>query len=541
MEERLTFLNFSKKISSALLKKSEKLIVRDIDEEKPNSFVAYVDQDKDSYDVAIEVSDKNEIINSSCECNSKGFCIHKIAFLNYLSKKNAKKVKSPRKKKRTQSEELIEELDQNALRNWVIQLLKKNKDLELLFVNEFSISKVEYSKSDVKLLIENSIKSVIKNKKNVEINELKKIIELLEITLKPVIEYCKADLSNKERLEMILFVIEGLIDFNNRIFTTSVRLIRYIEKIPNEIIAEITSITDENKWEDVVDLNFKIIFYDSKQSISNMIFDYMVSLYRKEESNIERKKYYAKKLKEFFLYVNKNEIRLGIAISNFVIEVITENNLFEELFQYFKPVRYENDFNLTLIDSLIAINQISLAENYATQQVANNYYVEFNFEYWKRLKTIYTLQENEKKLVAILMNTVNIDFNFDDYLMIKETIPALEFKKFRSNLLGKAKRSFDKNKQAVVFYFKVLFSEKSFNKMIENICCYTDYELVYLYKEELYLTDKLGFLDKLTTIESKWFSQKGININFEYREKLMDWVLTKYDEIILTAFLKNKL
>ncbi|MFV8327470.1 hypothetical protein [Flavobacterium sp. ZS1P14] len=537
--EAITLENLKKHISVSVLKKAEKLVVRDIDEEKANFFVAYVDQNDDSYDVAIEVSDKREIINSRCDCNGGGFCIHRMALANYLSKKRIKKESVSRKKKVSQSEELIAGLDPDALKKWVVQLLHKNKDLELLFVNEFSLAKTEYTTAEVKLLINNAIKSVIKNKKNVEISELKKIIDLLDITLKPVIQYCNNNLSEKESVEIWMLIFDELKDFDNRIYSNSVRITRYLEQILNEVLVEISSIRDFTDWKAVIDMNVNFVFFDAIRSLKIVAFEYIVSIYKSTE-NAERKKYFAEKFKEFFLLVYNNKLRLNGAISNFLLEVFVENNLFEEVFLYFNPIRYENDFNLSLIDNLIVIDQIAVAEKFAQEQVTNNSYVEYSVAYWMRLKAIYILTEDIEKLVPILLNTINIDFDFDDYLMIQETISAEEFKKFRSNLLGRAKRNFDNSKPAVVFYFKVLFSEKSFIKMIDLISYQTGYYTVYDYIEELYLTDKLGLLGKLATIESKWYFYENDSLNLEYRDMIIDWILTRYDKIVLDTFLKNR-
>ncbi|HEX9151300.1 MAG TPA: hypothetical protein VF842_04415, partial [Flavobacterium sp.] len=502
--EAITLENLKKHISVSLLKKAEKLVVRDIDEEKANFFVAYVDQNDDSYDVAIEVSDKREIINSKCDCNGSGFCIHRMALANYLSKKRIKKESVSKKKKVSQTEGLIAGVDPDALKKWVVELLHKNKDLELLFVNEFSLAKTQYTKAEVKLLISTAIKSVIRNKKNVEISELKKIINLLDVTLKPVIQYCKNNLSNKEAVAIGMLIFTELKDFDKRIYSNSVRIIQYAEDLLNEIIADIAAITNFTEWTAVIDGIVDFVFLDSLRTFKIVGFEYIVSIHKSTES-AERKRYLAEKLKEFFLLVYKNELRLNGAISNFLLEVFTENNLFEEVFLYFNPVRYENNFNLSLIDNLIVIDQIALAEKFAQEQVINNSYVEYSVAYWMRLKAIYILTEDREKLVPILLNTINMDFDFDDYLMIQETISAEEFKKFRTNLLGRAKKNFDNSREAVAFYFKVLFFEKSFIKMIDLISYQTGYYMVYDYKEELYLIDKLRLLGKLATIENKWF------------------------------------
>ncbi|WP_395077612.1 hypothetical protein [Flavobacterium sp.] len=535
----ITLQNYSKNINASTLKKSQKLIVRDIDELKPNSFVAYVDEDRNSYDVSIILSINKEIISSACDCGSKSnLCIHKIVFLNYLSAKGNVSNKIARKKKLTQAEEIISGIDVNILKNWVIQLLNKNKDLELLFVNEFSNDKKEFNSKEVKILIDNSIKSVIKNKKSIENSELKKIIDLLDVTLKPVVVFCEDNISKKEGLDLLFFIIDELSDFHNRYYLTSVKVERFVEKISNQVNSKIYLLKDYDKWTEIVDLIFETIFYDSKFSLTISTFNFVTSIYTNTSDNNDRRFYFAKKLEAFFLFLIKNNQTPSLLFSNFILDVLSENKLFESNFKYFKSFRYENSFNLKLIDALLEINKLEEAEILSVHQIRLNGYVEFNIEYWKRLKNIYSIQKNQTKLVEVLTNTVFFDFDFEGLMLIKANKETPYYNKFRSNLQGKVKRIFSKSKQAVLFYYQILNSENAYSKMIETICSYTNYDLLFEYKEEMYLTDKLAFLINLTDIESKWYSSKTINV--EYREKLIFWILERYETIIIETFLKGK-
>lgn len=537
--EIITLKNFTKSVSALQLKKSDKLIVRDVDELEPNSFVAYIDIDDESYDVSIKFSDKNEVIETSCECDLKStLCIHKVAFLNYLSKKASKTNNITRKKKVSKFEEIISNIEISTLKNWVAELLSKNKDLELLFVNQFSNDKKEFTKEEVKTLINNSIKSIIKSKKTIETSELKKIIDLLDVTLKSAIIFCEDNILNKDCFDLLLFIFDELNNFHNKYFLTSVKVERFIEKISNQIHAKIYLIKDNEVWKKINNMFFETIFYDSNIVLTHAKFDLMISLYKNTSDNIDRQAYFANKLEEFYLSILDKKKTPSLLISNFALDVFLENNLFESNFKYFPSYRYENDFNLKLIDGLLNINKINEAETIAIYQIKYNNYAEFNFDYWKRLKIIYTIQKNITKLVQVLVNTVFIDLDFEGLMIIKSNTEKDYYNKFRSNLQGKLKRNFEKFKDAPKFYFQILNSEKTYSKMIENISPYINYDLIFEYREEMYLTNKLAFLVKLTDVESKWYTSKTINL--EYREKLIDWILERYEAIILETFLKGK-
>ena len=536
--ENFNLKTFEKTIATTKLKQSLKIAIRDVDETSKNNFVAYADDKNESFDVSIEIDDEKNILDSNCDCEVKGLCNHRIAFMLHLNTISGKP-KTVRAKKLTATEQLVNSLDANALRIWVSALLKKNKDLEFLFTNEFSIIIEEYNKPKVKSIIDNSIKSVIKTRKNIEANELKKVLDLLEITLKPVIEFCQNDLLDKEKLEIIFFIFDELIDFEARIYTNSVKIARFIEKISNQVIDSISVTNDEIKFQKITDLHFELVFNENTKYLRIQSFLHLKRLYTSNADNETRKKYYSDKIKNFILNRDKNKNRFGVTVDTFLLEVLFDNNLFEETSQFFEPVRYENEYNLSLINKLLAINKVDYAEKIALAQVASNYYIEYNLPYWKILKQIYSDNNNPEKLIAILVNTVPVDNNYDDFLMIKKHLPEVEFKKFRSNLLGRTKRNFSSDPFAPDFYFKILAEEDNYKKMLESISEYTDYDLLFEHRQGLKGTDIFAFLLAISAVEGR-YSFRNQSFNEEYKEKLADWIIEVSEKPKLKTFVNSR-
>ena len=536
--ENLNLKTFEKTIATTKLKQSLKIAIRDVDETSKNNFVAYADDKNESFDVSIEIDEEKNVLDSNCDCGVKGLCNHRIAFFLHLNTISGKP-KTVRAKKLTATEQLVNNLDANALRIWVNALLKKNKDLEFLFTNEFSIIIEEYNKPKVKSIIDNSIKSVIKTRKNIEANELKKVIDLLEITLKPVVEFCQNDLLDKEKLEIIFFIFDELIDFEARIYTNSVKIARFIEKISNQVIDSISVTNDEIKFQKITDLHFELVFNENTIYLRIQSFLHLKRLYTSNADNENRKKYYSDKFKNFILNRDKNKNRFGVTVDTFLLEVLFDNNLFEETSQFFEPVRYENEYNLSLINKLLAINQVDYAEKIALAQVASNYYIEYNLPYWKILKQIYSDNNNTEKLIVILVNTVPVDNNYDDFLMIKKHLPEVEFKKFRSNLLGRTKRNFSIDPFAPDFYFQILAEEDNYKKMLESISEYTDYDLLFEHRQGLKGTDTFAFLLAISAVEGR-YSFRNQSFNEEYKEKLADWIIEVSEKPKLKTFVNSR-
>ena len=116
--ELLNLKTLSKTISATKLKQSLKIVIRDVDEESKNKFVAYADDKNESYDVSIEIDENDDVLENNCDCEIKGLCIHRIAFMVYLSNRKDKP-KTVRAKKQTPTEILVNGLDSKALKFWV--------------------------------------------------------------------------------------------------------------------------------------------------------------------------------------------------------------------------------------------------------------------------------------------------------------------------------------------------------------------------------------------------------------------------------------
>ena len=535
--EFLNLKTFEKSLAATKLKQSSKIVIRDVDETSKNNFVAYADDKNESFDISIEIDENDDIIDGNCDCGINGLCLHRIAMMIYLNNQKTKP-KVVRQKKQTPTEILVNNLDINALRNWVNNLLKKNKDLDFLFTNEFSINTEEYDVKKVKLLIENSIKSVIKTRKNIETNELKKIIDLLEVTLKPVIDYCQNDTSEKEKIEILLSIFDEMLAFDERIYSSSVKIVRFVEKISNQVIDNLSSNNDEVKFQKITNFHFEIILNENVSSTSLWNFNHLKLLYSKNLDNQVRKKHFAEKIKNYTLNIHAKKSRFDVRICYFTLKVLFENDLFESTYQCFQAIRYENDYNLSLIDKLLAINKIDVAEKTALAQIASNYYVEYNFPYWQRLKSIYISQNNQKNLIKILINTVPVEMNFEDFLIVKKEMPETDFKKYKSNLMGKTKRNFYVSNKESEFYFKILAEDRNYKKMQESIGQYTDYDLIFDFKTQLFTNDKIEFLVAVSQIESNSYYRAKI-YNEEYRDKLIDWFIENFDKPMLERVLKT--
>jgi hypothetical protein len=143
-------------------------------------------------------------------------------------------------------------------------------------------------------------------------------------------------------------------------------------------------------------------------------------------------------------------------------------------------------------------------------------------------------------MASLQMKLIFYDYSLENYQLIHKYVPEVEFKKFRVKLLTHFKRNFYSSPKSIKAYFEILFWEKKYKLMLENISEYTSYELVYLYKEELFLLDKLNFLIALTKIERSSWYYKSDKSSIEYREKFIVWIKEHYDAIMIKTVMQSK-
>ncbi|WP_157802153.1 hypothetical protein [Flavobacterium sp. 1] len=510
---------------------------RDIEEISPNKFVAYVDDEKESYDVTIEF-DKKNILDISCDCpKHTTFCVHKITLINFFkTKKPAKGIVSVKRKK-TESEVILEQLDESTLRLWASELFKKNKDIEFLFVNEFSKSEIQYTKKEVSAVVDKAIRSVIKNKKKIDATELKRIIDTLDLALAPVSEYCKENIVLPETNELFLFSNSILFEFHNNMNLNSIKLIRFIEKRYKEINLYIHSIQNRKHWETIVDENIKFLLLEN--SMYGMQMETVFDLYESIDTK-ERRAFFSGVLFEIHTITVNKGTRYIKEITQFFLKVFSENDMFRKVYKNFKPIRYDNEYNVFLIEKLIEIEMLDLAETIAIQQIEGNYQERYNVGYYQLLSKIYTISADEKKMALLQMKLIFYNFSLDSYKLIQKHAEVDVFKKFRIKLLTAFKRDFYGSDKAVQAYFEILYFEKKFKNMIDNISEHTSYELIFNYKEDLFLFDKLSFLLSLLKIEWKSFYYKEDKLIAEHREKFVDWIKEKYDNITIQTVVDSR-
>lgn len=490
---------FLKKIKASELKETKKLKVRDFDQIDKNTFVAYVDQNNESFDVQIILDDKKNIVSKTCDCNLKTGCIHQTAMLLFLTNEKlvSPKIKKTSQRKLSETDTILNQIDSEDLKHWLSNLLNNNKEVAFLFKSEFGKKNTSFEKKDIQEIIKLAIQSVIGKRKSIETNEVKKIIENLNISLKEVLEYIFSSEINDKTYNLLETIIDKLLKFEMDYYITSIRITRFIENLNNTLLKTIFNTKDLETWKQSVEFYFSKVF--DNEIYSSYDFELVKNIYSFSEINELQRTFFIKlaekKFTEIQHVVKDDFTRLHIDFEMFFLNIFSENKLFEKYKNLFKPRRFQNEYNIILIRNLIEINELEKAENYCTEQINNNINENYDLPYINFLAEIYSKTNNTHKKATLLANYGAYTFDFENYLFIKKNCSPFEFKKYRQKILTNANyNSQNGDIQAFDFYYKVIKDDGLKNKLISLLAKSHNLNLFDIYKEEAFAMSPIDFI-----------------------------------------------
>ncbi|OWP76448.1 SWIM zinc finger family protein [Flavobacterium oreochromis] len=518
------------------LKSAKKLNVRDLDELEKNNFVAYVDEANKSYDVQLVLDNKKNIKSTSCDCDLGGICTHIIALVTFVSENRSEKsvVKKAPKKKLSETDEILEKINAEDLRNWLSKTLNKNKELAFNFKKHFESSTIIIDKSFIKNTIQESITSIIGKRKKVETSEVKKIVDNLNVSLKPILDFIFLKFT-PENHSLFNFLIHEIEEFNYSYYITSTRITKLIENLYNVKLKSLFNIKEIEEWQNAIRFFIDSIF-EPKFHINDLNF--AKNVYELSKTNEFQKNFFIQYLEEKHqaLYSNykENFPLLAYELDSIILIIFTENNLFAKYSNNFKPRRFQNAYNILLIKELLKNNETELAENYCLEQIAGNSKTEYDLPYAEILIDLYTQNKDNLKLAEILSEYGKYIYSIEHYNFIKENASTEKFKKYRQAVLTNARYSYQSgNIEAFDFYFEIKKLDGKENDLFDMLASSHNLEIFNQYKEIAHQLDEIKFLK--TVVQTTYHYNK----NESTTKEIIDFILQKIDIPTLKFYLKN--
>lgn len=489
------------KQSPTKLAKAEKLGVRELEEiDNKGNYVAYVDEGDESYDVNIML-DKDAIIVHSCDCNSRdSFCVHQLSVISALSPKAGPKTtknKTNKKvppKKINASEQLLLTIEQEKLNSWLLELFKSNKDIELQFLLKFGKNKHEFQATDVAKILKDAVVSVVGKRKKIEASEVKKIVQLWEKALVPFWEYLALNIGNEKIIDLFSAVYNTVLDLEYSVFYTGTRFRKFIETGNSKIAGIIAHVDSDIQWAALTNSYWDKMW--AEENSQGGMLELFIQIY--QSSTAGRKRLLAAKIEDLIASLLAGGYHMSVVVDGFFLDVLLENNMFEEKADYFVPRQWEAKYNLKLIEAIRHFDS-DKAIDYCNRVIAGNVNPAYNEPFLDLLEDIYADNGDFSKLAYVKMEKFSSAPNIADYVFIMDNSNDKELnKKFRTKTLSMLRNNMAHEKYAEL-YFRILEHEKNYKKMLDLVDYRVKLSLLLKFWKYLYATDKLGFLSIIAT------------------------------------------
>jgi len=516
MKDEITSRNFKTKLDTELIKKSQRCTVRECDEVKAGDFEAYVDELDKSYDVSLQL-EKGAVINSTCECKSNlSFCQHKIALLAFIAKGMKPAAKVTVSKKIDPVNHAIEQADPEKIKEWVLKTLKKNKDLSIAFMNEFSNKSENYTPAEIIALTHDAVKAVIGKRRKAEVVEVKKIIDLWTELHKPILVRYFAEPANENYFIQIHAVIDTVVEYKYRILTNSKRFESYFKQVLTQTEEVISNIRDDETWNKCLTYFSKEFFLDGYGGIRREYTNIFVHIFN--TTSAQRRSKIAGIIEKIYQSRKDERVEDSKELLQLLLHMVVVNKNFPEYKDTFRPIRHAIVYNIMLIDALIELGELNTAETYCTQQMGENTNSNYDLDYIARLKQIYTQTKDDKKLVGVLSRELLYRPNFDNYTFVVANIqPDVQFKKWRNQVLANARQLAGFHKNAADFSLALRNLEGDFKGLLAYLDETADYDSIVVYTKPLILYSSEAFMKRLIT---KIDSDRDNRLNMDNPAKL---------------------
>ncbi|MFD0699474.1 hypothetical protein [Myroides pelagicus] len=536
-----------------LLKQSDKfnttkLVVRELDQEDKDYWVGFVDDDSKSFDVHIWLKGK-QIVNMTCDCteSDNDLCAHRVCMLQAVnqqisgvkktSKNNTLTKKKTSTKKLTPSALLLQETGQDQVYTWLLELFKKNKEVEQEFMLTFrKKEQLSYTVQDIEKIFDDIHKAVFGRRKSADAKDMKKYVDLLTLALKPVQDFMTMSMTKPICLEIYQYSAKRLYLLERQINYNSTRIETFAGKFADFYSLSILNIKDQTEQGIIIKNLFSTLYDSTDYHLETMSLELLVKLFSQLNDKSIKQAFSSEIIKLLKYFNKKNRFGEDVEQLYFFLIVLINTDDFKDNYHLFKPIRFENQYNLLFLEHLL-VHDIELTQKYCLEIMDSNYHPFYNTPYIEILTEIYITTENYKGLAKLKATNFLTDPNLEDYLFIKQHLDDQNiFTKFRTKVLSTLRNSFsyyNDDNSNVELYFDILHSEQNYKKMLEVLNNDIPQTIIYCYAEQLQKENPLCFLNKVLEIG------QYLTFNQIVEPKLADFITKHYSKEQITQAFKK--
>jgi len=497
--------------------------IRELEEISTGHFVCFVDDGELSQDISIRLSKKLELNKYSCDCTSTTkFCPHIIAVFQKIDSGNIGQtskltIKKLSKKKISKSEELLYDLSEKEIKDWVHQQLAKDKKLEILFLDHFSKKDDVFTIFELQQFIKDSKKAVLGRKRKFNSTQLQELLKIWEQTYTKYFDQIARNLQDAENLVLFSEMVNALTQLHYQLDKSTTRIKTFLKKQIKEFAKKACNISPDN-FVKCLTSNIDRI-NENTPVFTSIILEVSLEFLSDQHKNILLQSY----IPLLSHYDSSESLRLKY------LDWVTKINPQADLLQQLPLALYNNEYNLRLLDLLLEKEQFELVESYCITIINSNYYYHYNIPYQEILLEVYQKTGNREKLLELLNQQFGAQPNFENFIDIYNLLESDEerdavIKSAKAIKLSKNKNNF---LDVLTLKFGIMDMEGNYEEMLLQMKDIYRVHYMVPYVDKLIQTNKVQYFKNLISIPTFW------DYEFEmwYRDFIEQIVLDYFDDV----------
>ena len=392
-----------------------------------DEITAFVNGNYDDYEVEINLKDGQPFeMNCSCPYADEGnYCKHMAAVLYKWDRES--KGKSVTSEKKVSIEELVGNASERFVKQFLIELMKKDKKLKLRFQSALPVSQQSDDLDDYKKSVDDLIKSYTRYGRGLEYHEVDSFIEDMQVYSDKIDELVDRG-DYPEAFEFSCYILKAVsnMDIDSEEYNADIESI-YSGMI--EFWKDITELADEKTKDNILERLFEMANEFVGTNVKYHVEEFIYSSFKEEryfQKVLDYIQYQIDRLKKqnnrYFNYeLTKLMIKkLGMMYDNGesftdIVDYCKENWQYIEIRKWLAE-QYVSEKSYDLVIGIYEECVDSIKESSWTVH-----------EFKEKLKGLYQITGQHEKYHKQLRELVINDFNIDEYRELKHLYSESEW------------------------------------------------------------------------------------------------------------------
>ena len=437
--------------------RSDMIVRYNADEDE---ITAFVNGNYDDYEVEIQLEDGQPVeMYCSCPYADDGYyCKHMAAVLYKWDRES--KGKSVKAEKKVSIEELVNNADERFVKQFLIELMKKDKKLKLRFLSALPVSYESSNLDDYKKSVDDLIKSYTKYGRGLEYDEVDRFVEDMDV-YNDKIDKLIDEGNYAEAFEFSCYIVKAVseMEIDDEEYNAD------IEAIYSDMIGfwkDIVELADEKTKDNILERVFEMADEFHDRNIGYHVEEFIYSAFKEQP--------YLQKILDYIQYkvdrLKRNNNRYSdYELTELIIKKLRmmydSGENFTDIENYCKENWQYIEIRKWLAEQYVLSKKYDLAIDIyekSMNDVKSSVWTEHDFK--EKLKGLYKITGKHEKYHKQLWELVTKNFNIEEYRELKKLYSESEWLSEREKIF---KETYERNLP------EIYYEEKMYDKLLKIV------------------------------------------------------------------------